>query len=216
MHRNTFRNKFFLLLLPIIDGGCIWRRVRCNRINKARHRGSGTNYISPREYPLDPITHRQNFGPAQHGRSGKPSSAVQFPPTAITGGTPQHHLGLPHRPAPRQQPRHQVARTATTITTFRRRGSDSNPGTHAAPWETINHADASITLGAGGTIVHVACGTYIQSPALTRNGAANQMKRLAVAVQRNQSYPRTLQACRFTFSHSSEPRKPKLRTNNFL
>ncbi len=181
MHRNTFRNKFFLLLLPIINGGCIWRRVRCNRINKARHRGSGTNYISPREYPL-----------------------------------PQHHLGLPHRPAPRQQPRHQVARTATTITTFRRRGSDSNPGTHAAPWETINHADASITLGAGGTIVHVACGTYIQSPALTRNGAANQMKRLAVAVQRNQSYPRTLQACRFTFSHSSEPRKPKLRTNNFL
>ena len=42
------------------------------------------------------------------------------------------------------------------------------------PWATINHADASITLGAGGTIVHVACGTYIQSPALTCNGAANQ------------------------------------------
>jgi hypothetical protein len=39
-------------------------------------------------------------------------------------------------------------------------GSDSNDGSQARPWKTIQHADAALSLGSGGTIVHVAAGTY--------------------------------------------------------
>ena len=46
-------------------------------------------------------------------------------------------------------------------------GSDSNDGSQARPWKTIQHADAALTLGSGGTIVHVAPGTY-SGPITTR------------------------------------------------
>jgi hypothetical protein len=39
-------------------------------------------------------------------------------------------------------------------------GSDSNDGSQARPWKTIQHADQVLTLGSGGTIVHVAPGNY--------------------------------------------------------
>src|ERR1700680_1956501 len=42
-------------------------------------------------------------------------------------------------------------------------GSDSSAGTQAAPWKTINHADSTLQLGAGGTIVHVSPGTYSEA-----------------------------------------------------
>jgi len=39
-------------------------------------------------------------------------------------------------------------------------GSDSNPGTQALPWKTLQHAADSLVLGSGGAIVHVASGIY--------------------------------------------------------
>ena len=39
-------------------------------------------------------------------------------------------------------------------------GSDSNPGTQTQSWQTIQHAVDSFSLGANGTIIHVAAGTY--------------------------------------------------------
>jgi len=39
-------------------------------------------------------------------------------------------------------------------------GSDSNDGSAAHPWRTIGHADGSVSIGANGTVVHVAAGTY--------------------------------------------------------
>jgi hypothetical protein len=39
-------------------------------------------------------------------------------------------------------------------------GSDANDGSQSHPWATISHADAALRLGANGTVVHVAPGTY--------------------------------------------------------
>src|SRR5712692_923639 len=39
-------------------------------------------------------------------------------------------------------------------------GSDSNSGSQAQPWATINHAIDNFTLGASGTVINVAPGTY--------------------------------------------------------
>jgi hypothetical protein len=39
-------------------------------------------------------------------------------------------------------------------------GSDSNNGSQASPWRTMQHAADNLALGNGGTIVHVAPGTY--------------------------------------------------------
>jgi hypothetical protein len=39
-------------------------------------------------------------------------------------------------------------------------GNDANDGSQARPWQTIQHAINSFTLGASGTVIHVAAGTY--------------------------------------------------------
>ncbi len=39
-------------------------------------------------------------------------------------------------------------------------GGDSNDGSQNHPWATIAHADSTLTVGSGGTIVHVLPGTY--------------------------------------------------------
>jgi len=45
-------------------------------------------------------------------------------------------------------------------------GSDSNDGSQARPWSTIQHAADSFSLGSSGTVIHVAPGTYTNnSPA---------------------------------------------------
>jgi hypothetical protein len=45
-------------------------------------------------------------------------------------------------------------------------GSDSNNGTSpSTPWKTINHALTTYTLGAHGSIIHVAAGTYTEADA---------------------------------------------------
>ena len=68
-------------------------------------------------------------------------------------------------------------------------GSDSNPGTQASPWKTIQHADSALTLGPSGTCtaatgwlsvpntgacVHVKAGTYNNANGIiiTRDGGA--------------------------------------------
>jgi hypothetical protein len=52
-------------------------------------------------------------------------------------------------------------------------GSDSNPGTSASPWATIQHAAQSITSGSNGVIVHVAPGSYIGSVTVSLSGTAS-------------------------------------------
>jgi hypothetical protein len=53
-------------------------------------------------------------------------------------------------------------------------GSDSNDGSQTRPWQTINHADSALTLGATGTVVHVAPGTYSGYIATSHHGTASQ------------------------------------------
>ena len=55
-------------------------------------------------------------------------------------------------------------------------GSDSNDGSQTRPWRTIQHADSALLLGQGGTIVHVAPGTY--SGPITTNKAGTASGRL--------------------------------------
>ena len=45
-------------------------------------------------------------------------------------------------------------------------GNDTNDGTQARPWATINHAIRSFALGANGTLIHVAAGSYTTSDSL--------------------------------------------------
>lgn len=53
-------------------------------------------------------------------------------------------------------------------------GSDSFTATQAqnpsTPWKTIGHVDGNVTIGASGTIVHVAAGTYTASLTCANNG----------------------------------------------
>jgi len=58
-------------------------------------------------------------------------------------------------------------------------GSDSNAGTQASPWKTLQHADSTATLGTGGTAVHVADGTYNFSGTtvtLNKGGTSNVVR----------------------------------------
>ena len=55
-------------------------------------------------------------------------------------------------------------------------GSDSNDGSQARPWKTIQHADAALSVGAGGAVVHVAAGTY--SGPITTNKSGNSSARI--------------------------------------
>jgi Protein of unknown function (DUF1565) len=52
-------------------------------------------------------------------------------------------------------------------------GSDSNSGTQASPWKTIGHAESALVLGANGTVVHVAPGTYHADLSLSRSGSSS-------------------------------------------
>ena len=53
-------------------------------------------------------------------------------------------------------------------------GRDTNNGSRTAPWATIQHADAALSLGARGTIVHVAPGRYWGHIRTTRAGTQTQ------------------------------------------
>ena len=52
-------------------------------------------------------------------------------------------------------------------------GSDSNDGSQARPWKTIQHADAALTVGSGGAIVHVAPGSYSGPITTNKSGTAS-------------------------------------------
>jgi hypothetical protein len=55
-------------------------------------------------------------------------------------------------------------------------GSDSNDGSQARPWRTIQHADSVLTVGANGTIVNVAAGNY--SGPITTNATGTATRRV--------------------------------------
>jgi hypothetical protein len=61
-------------------------------------------------------------------------------------------------------------------------GSDSNSGTQTNPWKTIQHADASLTLGTNGTVVHVLPGTY-SGPELALNHSGHRQPEDCLAVR---------------------------------
>ncbi len=52
-------------------------------------------------------------------------------------------------------------------------GSDSNDGSQARPWKTIQHAASTLALGSGGTVVHVAPGTYSSPITISKSGTAS-------------------------------------------
>ncbi|MGC2184113.1 MAG: DUF1565 domain-containing protein [Terriglobales bacterium] len=51
-------------------------------------------------------------------------------------------------------------------------GSDSNDGSQARPWKTIQRADSALSLGSGGAIVHVGPGTY-SGPSTSKSGTSS-------------------------------------------
>ena len=51
-------------------------------------------------------------------------------------------------------------------------GSDSNDGSASHPWATFAHADVALSLGSGGSTVHVASGTY-SGATLKQSGTAS-------------------------------------------
>ena len=53
-------------------------------------------------------------------------------------------------------------------------GNDSNDGSQARPWKTIQHADSALTLGTNGTIVNVAAGNYSGPITTNRSGTPTQ------------------------------------------
>ena len=53
-------------------------------------------------------------------------------------------------------------------------GSDANAGTESQPWRTITHAASALSLGASGTTVHVAPGTYGECVFTNRSGTAER------------------------------------------
>lgn len=57
-------------------------------------------------------------------------------------------------------------------------GSDSNDGSEAHPWATITHADSVLQLGAYGTTVHVAPGTYYYSSRIITNKSGTTAARI--------------------------------------
>jgi Protein of unknown function (DUF1565) len=52
-------------------------------------------------------------------------------------------------------------------------GNDSNDGSQARPWRTIQHADAALSLGSGGAVVHVAPGSYSGPITTNKSGTAS-------------------------------------------
>jgi len=61
-------------------------------------------------------------------------------------------------------------------------GNDSNTGTQASPWLTLSHAIATFTLGASGTIIHVADGTVPND-----NAACNPFTGISTCINRGGS-----------------------------
>ncbi len=205
MHRNTFRNKFVILLLTIISGGlfvCVNAAAASTKfatgdriqITSTRVNTRGTPSLTGR------ILGRHNTGDLGTIIGGPVVAdghnwwQINYD-SGADGRTVENYLvnvsPTPPRPAPPPGPMPSPAQTsdgslggqATPPSScsncnnhyyISTTGSDSNPGTQEAPWATINHADAALALGTGGAIVHVACGTYNQSPALTRNGTVSQ------------------------------------------
>jgi hypothetical protein len=55
-------------------------------------------------------------------------------------------------------------------------GSDSNDGSQARPWKTIQHADAALTVGSGGAIVHVSPGTYFGPITTAKAGTSSSAR----------------------------------------
>ena len=191
MHRRTFRDKLSLLLLPIISWGlfaAVYAATASTRfVTGDRVQITSTN-VNTRSTPslTGKVLGRHNTGDLGTIIGG-PIAADGYTwwqvnyASGVDGRTVENYLvkvsSIQSWPAPRSPMSTTPPSSCSNCNNdyyISTTGFDSNPGTQAAPWATINHADAALTLGTGGAIVHVACGTYNQSPTLTRNGTASQ------------------------------------------
>jgi hypothetical protein len=57
-------------------------------------------------------------------------------------------------------------------------GSDSNDGSQAHPWHSVQKASGSLKLGSGGTVVHVQAGSYAISNSITTKTAGTSTQRI--------------------------------------
>ncbi len=57
-------------------------------------------------------------------------------------------------------------------------GSDSNAGSRAHPWASLQNAASSLKLGSGGTVVHVEPGTYTISQTVTTTASGTPTQRI--------------------------------------
>ncbi len=55
-------------------------------------------------------------------------------------------------------------------------GSDSNDGSQARPWATVQHAIGAFSLASGGTTIHVAAGTYASGISINRGGSSTSVR----------------------------------------
>ena len=55
-------------------------------------------------------------------------------------------------------------------------GNDTNEGSQARPWRTLQHANSVARLGSGGTVVHIANGSYSGSFNLNKAGTSDSSR----------------------------------------
>ena len=58
-------------------------------------------------------------------------------------------------------------------------GSDSNDGSQAHPWATLQKASSSLKLGSGGAVIHVLSGTYKIGQTITTAARGTTTQRIA-------------------------------------
>jgi hypothetical protein len=107
-----------------------------------------TPTAKPVSTPVPPTPKPVTPTPTPAPTAAPPAPAPAPPPTPISGS---QALGSPVKISPPVTQAHFYVAP---------NGTDSNPGTQAAPWQTIAHA-ASVV--GGGTTVHVAPGNYTQA-----------------------------------------------------
>src|SRR5207253_186283 len=59
-------------------------------------------------------------------------------------------------------------------------GNDSNDGSQGHPWATVQNADKKFVLGATGTVIHVASGSYGSATQTLSRGGSSPTVRLAI------------------------------------
>ena len=183
----------------------------------------GGLYTAPpvKSATADTITATSVSSPSTHSTASVTvqPSAIGAPPAPTPPSAPAPPITPPPTSAPVPTPTPVSTPTPTPAPTtpgvaefyISTGGSDSNPGTSAAPWLTFAHAIANYALGPKGAVIHVAAGTYTEDfgacggsldTAICVNRGGTATARLVLQCDSNWSVP-SGSGCLIRPSHSS-------------